>query len=108
MPSLQGAAIGEPMTTPDTKREMLRHTVATLAYRIESCARCERSVCVIQSVRNHAHAGPDSGTHRRPARLGVIDRQRRRNLEQLRAARMVERDRTISRGAAVVRRLSGF
>ena len=50
--------------------------------RRESGARCARFVRVIQSIGNYAHAGPDSGAHWRPGRLGFIDREGRRNLEQ--------------------------
>lgn len=57
----------------DVKREFLRHTLATLAYRggkavLGGTARIRR----VQNRRENAHAGGDSGARWRFARLGAL------------------------------------
>ena len=96
------------MSQPDPARQLLRHTVATIAYRgCESHTRRVRYVRGFSSRARCKDARSDSGSYRRSSGLGLINRQRPAALARFEAASVGPGSTPLLRRAGGAGRLSG-
>ena len=97
------------MSQSDSARQLLRHTLATLAYRACKAVRgAPDSFAEFHASRRCTDARANSGSHRRSSGLGFIDRARPAAMARIDAASLAPGSAPLLCRAGSVGRLSGF